>query len=67
MLGFEVLQILQVLLVAGRLLVRSHVPCVLFLGCLSLTFIRLLFGLGQALPVLADQLGYLSECQVLAL
>lgn len=67
MFSFEILQILQVFLIFGRLLVLGQVLIVLVLGCLCLSLVRLLLSLAQALPVFTDKFCNLRERQILAL
>ena len=67
MLGFEILQVLQVLLILGRLLVLGQILIVLVLGRLRLSLVWLFLSLSQALPILADELRDFRERQILAL
>lgn len=66
MLDLEVMQVLQIFLISGRLFVFRQFVIVFLLGCLSFSLVWILFSLSQALPIFSNKLSDLGEGQVLA-
>lgn len=63
----ELMKILRISAIFGRLLILGEVAVISFLGGIRLALIRLLFRWIQVLPILADQLSNLGKGQALAL
>jgi hypothetical protein len=62
----ELMQVLHIFPIVGRLLILHQVSMVFLLICICLAFIRLLLVGVQILPIFSYELGNLCESQVLA-
>lgn len=66
MLGLEILQVLQILFIPGRLFVFGQIMVIFLLGCLGLTLVWVLLSLSETLPIFSDELCNFSKCEILS-